>query len=721
MSKEQAPDTGLSFIPKFKKEKPTVFVWPVFMSVGGAERNAIEVMRQLKDQYHLIVITMERLYPRHGSLHHQLTDFASAIYDLGEIAPFANFLDILEELKEVYDPDLIWITNGSPWLADNDQNLREIFYDVPIVDQQVYDTNEGWVNCYHQPGIQSFDRFVAINKKIQEVFIERYHIDPDRIDMIYHAVSSDRFDPARYSTEDKTAFFKKFGLEDGRKFYVFAGRLTRQKRPIDFLELALREQQAGSDAFFVMVGDGELKGDVDEFIASKELRNLHRLPFVENMAELYSIASGLILTSEFEGLPIVMLEALCMGVPVLATDVGDIKLVLEEYDAGLVMPEIGNLDSLAESYDEWTKDLSRFRTNAEANAATMRQRFSGENVARQYAECWERARNEFRKFASPRLNDETSLVSIIIPSYNHADYLEQAVESALAQTYERIEVIVIDDGSRDNSVEILRRIDDPRLKFFAQENQGAHATINRGLKLATGDFLTILNSDDVFHPNRIRELLAEFEADPDVLLLSSWIDVIDANGNVLGTKEGWLNMEPWPIAHPELSFKQTDDFLLNLLMGNFVATTSNIMMRRGLYEQIGGMRNLRFTHDWDFVLRAAAAVKCKLVPKPLLQYRVHETNTINTNRAWLLFELCWVVAANLHRVEGSQIFSNGDSGKNLEDLEKIYESINLQGNDKVFWVMRAFIESLRSTGVANPEEVLLQDDYRQRLINYINV
>src|SRR5438046_10045336 len=94
----------------------------------------------------------------------------------------------------------------------------------------------------------------------------------------------------------------------------------------------LKRQKSRYDALFVMVGDGDLTPVVDEFIRQHDLKNLRRIPFVENMAEVFSIASGLILTSEFEGMPIVILEALCMGVPVLATDVGDVKLMLDEFN-----------------------------------------------------------------------------------------------------------------------------------------------------------------------------------------------------------------------------------------------------------------------------------------------------------------------------------------------------------------------------------------------------
>lgn len=713
-----------SFIPKFRKQKPMVFLWSIFMMVGGAERNAIEVMRRLKDKYHFVVLTSERPHSSQGSLHHQLKDITEAVYDLGELAPYEKYLEMLNDLKETYQPDLIWTTNGSPWFSDNATQLRELFKDIPVVDQQVYDATRGWILRYREPGVQSFDRFVAINRRIQDVFVERFRTNPDRIDLIYHAVDTHRFNPSVYSESDSGAYFKKFDLDEGRKIFVFAGRLTGQKRPLDFLQLALKRQEAGDDdALFAMVGDGDLAPVVDEFLRQYELKNLRRIPFVENLAEIFSIASGLILTSEFEGMPIVILEALCMGLPVLATDVGDVKLMLDEYQAGVVIPEIGDIDAIEQRYESWVADLDSYQARAQTNAETVRNRFTGETVARQYSESWERARQEHKSFSRLAPHPVSDLVSIIIPSYNHAQYLRSAIDSVLNQSYQQIELIVIDDGSTDDSVNCLRQIKDARFSFYCQENHGAHLAINRGLGLASGEYLAILNSDDMFHPNRIETLLSEFRKDPDLELLSSWIEVVDAKGQQLAIKEGWHNLEPWPIEHPELSFQgKTDDFGLNLLRGNFVATTSNILMRRSLYERIGGMRNLRFSHDWDFVIRAAASAKCALIPEPLMKYRVHATNTVNTNRAWMLFDICWVLAANLHRFEGSKIFGNGDAEKDAEDLVTLYESINLQGNDKVFWTMKAFIESLKARGVENPEEMLLEDDdIRQRFIGYIKV
>lgn len=314
------------------------------------------------------------------------------------------------------------------------------------------------------------------------------------------------------------------------------------------------------------------------------------------------------------------------------------------------------------------------------------------------------------------------LVSVVIPSYNHARYIMTAVESVLGQSFRKLELIVIDDGSRDKSVELLKTVRDPRFVLYVQENQGAHAAINRGLSLCQGDYLAILNSDDVFHPDRIAECLVAMDSG-GLDLACSWIQIIDAEGEGESIKRGWQNMRPgWASGSGTHGFWNGDDFRLNLLSTNFVSTTSNILMRRSVYGRIGGMRNLRYAHDWDFMLRAAAEVSCGLVPKPLVQYRLHGANTISTYRKWMMFEICWVLAANLHRFEGRDLYgSDAESAeRRIAAVQAVAASIQVGGCDRLLWILRQYIDSRRIVGDPAPGEDLLDDPVlRQAFIDLV--
>lgn len=309
------------------------------------------------------------------------------------------------------------------------------------------------------------------------------------------------------------------------------------------------------------------------------------------------------------------------------------------------------------------------------------------------------------------------LLSIVIPLYNHDQFIGEAIESVLHQTYHNWELIIIDDGSVDNSVQVARSYHDPRISLFVQENAGAHNAINRGLSMARGDYLAILNSDDVFEKDRFKIMIQEMKKNPEIDFLCSYLYVIDDNGKQLGIKKGWKNMEPWILPNPEKTFKATDDFKLNLLMANFISTTSNFLFSRRLYEKIGGMRNLRFAHDWDFTLRASETAECRIIEKPLMKYRIHSSNTISSNRKWMLFEIAWIWAANLERFYGTLLFKDDNS---FNDIFSLAESINLQGNDRIFWIIKAFIDAQKKRGVKHPEEILLNnDELRNKLLAYI--
>ena len=107
----------------------------------------------------------------------------------------------------------------------------------------------------------------------------------------------------------------------------------------------------------------------------------------------------------------------------------------------------------------------------------------------------------------PSITTEPVLVSVVLPAYNHEAYIAQAIDSALAQSVD-LELIVIDDGSRDRTADIIAAYDDPRIRFVRQANAGSHATINRGIAMARGRYVAILNSDDRFHPERLARLVA---------------------------------------------------------------------------------------------------------------------------------------------------------------------------------------------------------------------
>jgi len=232
-------------------------------------------------------------------------------------------------------------------------------------------------------------------------------------------------------------------------------------------------------------------------------------------------------------------------------------------------------------------------------------------------------------------------VSVVAPLYNHAAYIGDAIASVLAQGPIVREIIVIDDGSTDESARMMQALaaGDSRIQFRSQANQGAHATLNAALAETTGELAAILNSDDAYLPGRLDALADLLDDRPDVSLAASRLAFMDAAGGA--TANEWHD-RAWAFHRDGAAM---DVALVN---GNFLMTTSNFVFRRALLDEIGWFADLRYAHDLDFVLRALAFGKrIAVLDDVLLRYRTHAGNTIAEDHRAVRAEWAMVAAGYL--------------------------------------------------------------------------
>ncbi len=219
-------------------------------------------------------------------------------------------------------------------------------------------------------------------------------------------------------------------------------------------------------------------------------------------------------------------------------------------------------------------------------------------------------------------------VSIVIPAYNHERFISAAIESALNQTLAVMEVIVVDDGSTDCTGEIVKGIADPRVRYVYQENQDAFNALNRGIRLAGGDLIAVLNSDDVYHEarmERLRDTLKETRA----ACVFSDVQPIDENGAPITDPGFWWNA--WHEKNRRFYF-ECQDLYTAFLKGNIMVGTSNLFLRAGAARRVGGFAPLRYLHDYDYIFRVMLAYPGKVVclhDQKLLYYRLHGDNTLS--------------------------------------------------------------------------------------------
>ena len=222
-------------------------------------------------------------------------------------------------------------------------------------------------------------------------------------------------------------------------------------------------------------------------------------------------------------------------------------------------------------------------------------------------------------------DDDATHVSVVMPIFNHARFLARALDSLARQTRQPDELVAVDDGSSDDSASIVQawaREAPFAVTLVRQRNAGAHAALNRGLVLARGEVITLLNSDDAYAPARLATLIARLD-DRHALAFSGVELVDDDDRPAGGTYAATLASRASELAG-------ITDPLRALIRHNAAVSTGNLVFRRTLLEATGGFAPLRICHDWDFVLAATYATRFAIVHEPLYRYRLHEANTFSS-------------------------------------------------------------------------------------------
>lgn len=205
------------------------------------------------------------------------------------------------------------------------------------------------------------------------------------------------------------------------------------------------------------------------------------------------------------------------------------------------------------------------------------------------------------------------LISAIVPLYNGERTIRETIESVLNQTFSDFELIIINDGSQDSSLDIVSDISDRRLKVLSYTNAGVNASRNRGICQSSGDFVAFLDADDLWTPDKLASQLKALQENPQASVAYSWTDYIDESSHFL--RRGTY-----------LTFN--GNVYENLLMINFLENGSNPLIRRQALIEVGGFEeSLTYAEDWDMWLRLAAKYDFIGVPSPQILYRVSAHST----------------------------------------------------------------------------------------------
>ena len=264
---------------------------------------------------------------------------------------------------------------------------------------------------------------------------------------------------------------------------------------------------------------------------------------------------------------------------------------------------------------------------------------------------------------------EMPLVSVVVPCYNHEKYVKKTIESIINQTYKNIELIVIDDGSKDNSVQVIQEMADKHgFTFVHRPNKGLSATLNEGIRLSKGKYFCAIASDDILMLEKIEKQVTFMEANPEYGMCYGKIvyfeDTIEKTSEYPNSnKEGWVF-----------------DDLLNY--GCFIPAPSTFI-KKEVFKSVGGYDESLWIEDWDMWLRISKKYKIGFINEYFAFYRRHDSNI------------------------SSQVIKMYEAEKQILEKYKDYENFdNVIKNKKIVWfsllsrkykkeAMKYFIHSIK--------------------------
>ena len=227
------------------------------------------------------------------------------------------------------------------------------------------------------------------------------------------------------------------------------------------------------------------------------------------------------------------------------------------------------------------------------------------------------------------------LVSIVTPSFNQARFLEATIQSVLSQNYPRLEYIIVDGGSTDGSVEMIKKYESKLAWWVSEKDHGQTDAINKGFAHAKGDFLAWLNSDDTYEPNAISSVVRFLQNEPEVGLVYGDANYINEDGRVTGC---------FPAA-------QTD--LIRLRRGYVHIPQQAAFFRAELWRAVGPLDpSFYFAMDYDLWVRLAMRSQIKYVPQTWANFRLHTSGkTISAD------DRCWPEMLRVHYRDGGKFLS----------------------------------------------------------------
>jgi glycosyltransferase involved in cell wall biosynthesis len=472
-----------------------------------------------------------------------------------------------------------------------------------------------WRRQTYGPTALNADVVFTVSEHAKGTIVDKFRVAPEKIHVIH--LDADPEFKRPLPTTPSAAFEK---LQLPKKYFYFPANFWPHKNHANVLEaLKLAIRGGMHDVHLVLSGSPADFGWVAKEISRLGLdKSVHMLGYVDKklIPEIYQHALALLFATKFEGFGIPLLEAFWCGVPAITADSGSCVEVAG--DAAILVDPLDPA-SIAAGMRRIAED------------AGLRQELVAKGRRRVELFSWERAveltEKAFAHVTSPeyqrpsRISVETwPVIGIVTPTYNMAHFLEETIESVLSQDYPHVDYVVMDAGSKDGSVEILKKYGD-RLRWCSEKDGGQADAVNKGYHATSGELFTFLNSDDTYLPGALSKIATHFKNNPGVGMIYGEAYHVQLNGEIIA---------PYP----------TQPFDLRTLNNQcYICQPAAFMLREAFLN--AGMMNttMHFALDYELWIRIAKQYGVIKVDDFLATSRMHMDNKTLSKRRLVYQEI----------------------------------------------------------------------------------
>lgn len=530
-------------ISRYQEKKTLNIVIYNITPAGGVERVAVNLANTLADAFEVHIVS---LYSKTGSPFYPLDERVKLIHLGVEFSPgLKNYvpqnIETFKALKSQVSFDAQTITVG---MSVNVNAVLALLKKSGVQGRFIgcehmnYDEAVGLAQMTRRLTYPLLDDVVVLTAAEQKVFKDRLNIDAK---VIPNALPIMTAIPA--------------SLESRRLIAV--GRYTNQKgfdRLIPAIGDVMRRHEDWSLDIF---GKGEQEADLRHLILREGVNNIRLQPPTSSIEQEYLASSIYLLPSRFEALPMVVLEAQSCGLPVVAYDSSNGPRALISSENG-VLVEDGNGPAFAAAIERLMTDTA-YRRQLGHNARLSAQAYAPERIRQEWLKLFgvhdsfvlgsgqessgavtakaQQARENYTLTRKPL--PPNPRVTVAIPMFNAEAYIGAAIGSVLAQSYSNWELLILDDGSTDRSLEIVRKFQDPRIRILSDgENRGLSRRLNESVQLASGEVYARMDADDLMVTTRMERQINYLLSHPDCDVVGSSAYIIDGDNNLTGLRGG---------------------------------------------------------------------------------------------------------------------------------------------------------------------------------------